>query len=100
MTLLPMTAVEWRVGDFDPHGPPELRIVERWQLDGRRLFAVMKGGWVANSRREWEREPIPSSRGKAFLARCRFADWETAAELAQHMARRDELWAERGTAGS
>lgn len=87
-----MTACEWRVG---PPGLDELRIVERVQLDGTVLYAVVRSGWVANRDREWEYEPIPSSRDDDFLLRCRFADWETAAVVAQHMARTPSAWDKR-----
>ena len=80
---IPMTACEWRVGE---PGLDELRIVERAQRDGSVLYAVTWRGWVANRDREWEHEPIPSSRDDDFLLRCRFADWEAAATVAQHMA--------------
>jgi hypothetical protein len=39
-----------------------------WSVKG--MFAVL------NADGEWEREPIPSSRDDAFLARCRFTEQE------------------------
>ena len=84
---LPMTACEWRVGEFDPHrSHEEIRIVERGQRDGTILYAVTQRGWTANHDREWEREPIPSSRDDEYIARCRFTEWEEAARVAQHLA--------------
>jgi hypothetical protein len=84
MSVLPITACEWRVG---PAGFDELRIVERPQIDGSLLYAVAWRGRVANREREWEFEPIPSSRDEDFICRCRFAEWYQAARVAQHMAR-------------
>jgi hypothetical protein len=87
-----MAACEWRVG---PAGPDELRIVERAQIDGTVRYAVTRGGWVANRDREWEYEPIPSSRDDDFIARTRFTDWEDAAWVAQYMAISPSLWDRR-----
>jgi hypothetical protein len=78
----PMTACEWRVG---PPGLDEIRIVERGQRNGSVLFAVTQRGWVANTDHEWEYEPIPSNRDRDFMARCRWANWEDAALVAQRM---------------
>lgn len=103
MSSVSMTACEWRVGPVASltHGDmTELRIVERAQRDGTVLYAVTRGGWVANRDRRWELEPIPSSRDDAFIARCRFEEWTEAAALAQWMAKSPSLWAERGTAAS
>jgi hypothetical protein len=83
MSTIPMTACEWRVGEPSLN---EIRIVERAQRDGTIMYAVVKSGWVANKDREWEHEPIPSSRDEDFTRRCRFVEWEEAAWLAQHMA--------------
>jgi hypothetical protein len=83
MATFPMTACEWRVG---PAGLDELRIVERAHPGGVR-YAVTWRGRVANRDREWEFEPLPSSRDDDFIARTRFGDWEEAAVIAQHMAR-------------
>lgn len=92
MSLRPMTACEWRVG---PAGLDELRIVERAQIDGSVLYAVTRGGWVANHSREWELEVQPSSRDEAFISRTRFYDWEDAAWTAQHMADNPSAWENR-----
>ena len=83
-----ITACEWRVGD---PGLDEVRIVERAQRDGSIMFAVTLRGWVANHEREWEYEPIPSSRDDDFIARCRFEEWEEAARIAVHMAEQEEV---------
>lgn len=97
-TRQPITAVEWRVGPRDDfrYGVTEIRIVERIQRDGSALFAVTQRGWTANKDGEWEYEPIPSSRDDAYLARCRWDDWEMAALMADRMLA-DEL-AERSSA--
>jgi hypothetical protein len=76
-------------------GLVELRIVERAQIDGRVLYAVTRGGWVATRDREWELEPIPSSRDAAFLARARWESWEDAALVAQYMADTPSAWDSR-----
>lgn len=83
-----MTACEWRVGPVDPI---EVRIVERGQVDeggeiSEVLYAVTRGSQCANRDREWEHEVIPSSRDADFIARTRWASWEDAAYVAQHMA--------------
>lgn len=88
MGFLPMRAVEWRVGpDPSPLDHREIRIVEQIQRDGRVLYAVKEGPWAANHDREWEYEPVPSSRDDAYLARCRWDKWEDVALVAQHMAK-------------
>jgi hypothetical protein len=79
-----VTACEWRIG---PPALDEVRVVERGQRDGSVLYAVTQRGWVANRDGEWEYEPLPSSRDDDFIARCRFEDWEDAANLALRMAR-------------
>lgn len=84
MSAIPMTACEWRVG---PPCLSQLRIVERPQRDGSIRYAVTWLGRVANKGREWEWEPLPSSRDDDFIARTRFEDWEDAAYVAQHMGR-------------
>lgn len=43
---------------------------ERW--------AVRRGGYVLNAQKDWEYEPLPSSRDDAFYARCRFESLEAA----------------------
>lgn len=88
MATIPMTACEWRVG---PAGLDEVRIVERAQRDGTILYAVTWRCWVASRDREWEHEPIPSSRDDDFIARCRFDNWPDAAYVAQHMARLNHI---------
>jgi hypothetical protein len=93
--MVPMTSCEWRVGPVATLGEPELRIVERGQRDGSILYAVTRGGWVANRDREWEYEVQPSSRDAAFIARTRFDEWEDAALLAQYMATSPSAWEAR-----
>ena len=84
----PMRAVEWRVGpDPSSYDHREIRIVEQVQRDGSTLYAVKEGPWAANHSGEWEYEPLPSSRDDAYLARCRFKEWEDAALMAQRKAR-------------
>jgi hypothetical protein len=41
-------------------------------------WAVCDHGLVLNQSGEWEYEPIPSSRGDDFLARCRFDSYHKA----------------------
>lgn len=77
-----VTACEWRLGQ---PGLEELRIVERVQRSGEILYAVKWLSYVANHDYVWEWEPIPSSRDDAFFARCRFADWEAAYQVAIRM---------------
>lgn len=86
-TRQPITSVEWRVGPPDDfaNGVSEIRIVTRGQRDGATLYAVTQRGWTANKDGEWEYEPIPSSRDDAYLARCRWDDWEMAALMADRM---------------
>lgn len=87
----PMSACEWRVGPPDDfrNGWREIRIVERTQRDLSCLYAVVMRSYTANRDGEWEHEPIPSSRDDDYMARCRFADWEEAALLAQKMVRKE-----------
>lgn len=92
---VPMTACEWRVGPAATPGVDELRIVERAQIDGSTLYAVTRGGWVANRAHQWEYEVQPSSRDDAFIARTRFAEWEDAGWLAQYMAVTPSAWESR-----
>ena len=44
------------------------------------LYAVRHMGFCLSKLGEWEYEPMPSSRDDAFLARCRYPTWETAAQ--------------------
>jgi hypothetical protein len=90
-TRQPITAVEWRVGPADDfqRAVSEIRIVTRLQRDGSTLYAVTQRGWTANKDGEWEYEPIPSDRDEAYIARCRWDDWEVAALMADRMLARD-----------
>jgi len=49
------------------------------QRDGSELWAIREGGCCLNKKGEWEHEPIPSSRTKSFLMRCRWKSAEAAA---------------------
>lgn len=42
------------------------------QIDGKDKWAIRKGGVCLNAEGDWEYEPIPSSRDREFLQRCRF----------------------------
>jgi len=58
----------------DPAGGPPLRVEDRGQRDGSRLWAVTwLGHHCLNKDGEWEREPLPSSRDDDFLERTRWA---------------------------
>lgn len=84
-------ACRWRVTGPGLHGLVVF-IDERQQRNGLIFYAVVKDGWVATKNREWEREPIPSSRDEEFLMRARFDGWEEAALVAQYMAATPSLW--------
>jgi hypothetical protein len=47
---------------------------------GDDLWAVVESGCCLNKKGQWEYEPLPSNRTKAFLKRCRFTK-EKAFEL-------------------
>lgn len=49
------------------------------QRDGSYLYAIRQMGACWSHNREWEYEPIPSSRDDAFFERCRWKSWEEAA---------------------
>lgn len=57
----------------------EVEIHRCRQIDGSIKYAVRQTGCCLSRKGEWEREPIPSSRDDAFMARCRFDSWEAAA---------------------
>jgi hypothetical protein len=48
------------------------------QRAGPDLWAIREKGACLNKQGEWEIEPIPSSRTKAFFKRCRFKSAEAA----------------------
>lgn len=50
------------------------------QMDGSVKWAVRDGSECLNKDLEWEYEPMPSSRGDDFLARCRFDTVDSALE--------------------
>lgn len=87
----PMDAIEWRVGPEPsltaPYGLRDVRIVKVSDGRGGNRFAVREGLWCANKDRQWELEPIPSSRDDEFMERCRWDEWEDAALVAQTMVR-------------
>jgi hypothetical protein len=80
-----IAACEWRVGPRTEFGSGEVHIVERRQRDGEVRYAVRRDEFVANRAREWEYEPIPSSRDDDFIARTRWDDWQDAAAVAVAM---------------
>lgn len=56
----------------------EVRLELVKQLDGSERWAIREGGAVLSKGGKWEFEPIPSSRTKSFLNRCRFGSAEEA----------------------
>lgn len=59
-----------------------LVILERCgQRDGSDLWAIREGGSCLNKDGQWEYEPIPSSRDKDFIGRCRWATAQDALEF-------------------
>lgn len=89
MSCAPITAVEWRVGEQSnfQEGWDEIRVVERLQRDGTKLWAViwLSRGRVLNHDGEWELEVQPSSRDAAYTQRCRWDDWAEAQYAAQRI---------------
>jgi hypothetical protein len=59
-----------------------VKIQRARQLEGPDLWAVRYSSDCLNKSGEWEWEPMPSSRGDAFLARCRFATADEAIRAA------------------
>lgn len=51
------------------------------QIEGPDLWAIRRPGACLNRKGEWEIEPKPSSRTKAFFKRCRFASPEAALDV-------------------
>lgn len=92
MSYFNCEACKWRVAGPPGKGSHEVYVSERRQRDGSVRYAVERDGWVANARRQWEYEPLPSSREDDFIERTRFATWEDAAAVAQHMAANPYLW--------
>lgn len=56
----------------------DIRLERVGQMDGSELWAIREHGACLNKRGEWEFEPIPSSRTKAFFKRCRWKSEEEA----------------------
>ena len=67
-----------------PHGSPKFppitirRVTTR---DSRDRFEISQGYMVLNKSGEWEYDPSPSNRDDAFFARCRFDDFDEAADF-------------------
>ena len=53
----------------------DVRLESSKQRDGTDLWAIRERGYCLNKNGEWEYEPLPSSRTKAFIKFCR---WESA----------------------
>lgn len=66
-TVYRVLGIEGRIAGHLP-----ITIEERGQRDGSVRWVVNDAGFVLNARREWEYEPLPSSRGDDFIARTRF----------------------------
>lgn len=58
--------------------PDGSRLEQVAQRDGRRLWAIRKGGNCLNRSGQWEWEPSPSSRDEAFFFRCRWGQVDEA----------------------
>lgn len=84
MAVAAIKPCEWRVG---PAGSDEIRVEQRMQRDGSFLYAVTTLSYTANRDNEWEREPIPSSRDDAYIAGCRFEEFDEAIVIALRMHR-------------
>lgn len=76
LTLARASAFE--VAPPTPDNPLPIRVERMMQLDSSILWAVRRAGNVLSTAGRWEYEPMPSSRTKAFLKRCRFATFEAA----------------------
>lgn len=63
--------------------PDEVRLELVRQRKGPPLWAVRRHGMCMGKDGEWEWEPSPSNRDDAFLARCRFAMPQEAADIAR-----------------
>lgn len=58
----------------------EVHLERREQQDGSVLWAILRGGMAWTRRKEWEFEPMPSSRKAAYLRRARWTFSEAWAE--------------------
>lgn len=59
----------------------EVRLERVKQIDGPDLWAIREKGCCLNQQGEWELEPMPSNRKRAFLERCRWNSAETAVKF-------------------
>lgn len=70
-------------------GGRAVRATKVHQMNGSPLWSIRCAGYVLNRSGEWEWEPRPSSRGEAFLARCRFDTLEQA--IKAYEGRKEDL---------
>lgn len=67
-----------------------LRLERREGLDGV-SYSITHGGFNLNKQGEWEYEPIPSERAKAFYKRCRWAKFEDALAIFEKLDPRGRM---------
>ena len=79
------TAIEW-IPDGQ-RGDLPYKINRLGQRSGPDKYAVRQGLNCLSRDKEWEYEPIPSSRDDAFLARCRFDSFDEAVEAFEGLKR-------------
>lgn len=64
--------------ELGPDCFPDIRLERCRQPEGPDRWAIRRSAFVLNKQRQWEYEPLPSSRTKAFYRRCRFDSIEKA----------------------
>lgn len=78
MKLSDLTISQYVLVDDGPLGPAYVTLDRVPQREGMPLWAIRESGACLNKQGEWELEPMPSSRTKAFFRRCRWKSAEVA----------------------
>lgn len=78
MKLSDLIISQYVLVDDGPLGPAYVTMDRVPQREGPPLWAIRESGACLNKQGEWELEPMPSSRTKAFFKRCRWKSAEAA----------------------